>query len=471
VRLLRRKVIFAFRHPCFTPLAIAYSEYGVPGAMTPRLLAIDGPLKGLTFAISGESFSIGRKSGNTIAVADASASRKHCLIRPGAGGEFIIVDLASQNGTFVNGRSISEHALVHGDRIRAGASVFVFLLEEENHQDDSAPTELIREPRQGPSGGASLRHGIIGGSPAIQRVLDFISRAAPLDSTVLISGESGTGKELVAQALHENSPRASKPFLAINCAALSETFLESELFGHERGAFTGAVAQKKGKLELADGGTLFLDEIGELALPLQGKLLRVLQYREFHRLGGTRAIKTDLRLVAATNRDLEAAVREGGFRQDLFFRLHVLALVIPPLRQRREDIPQLAEFFRARHSARLNRQVSGISASALECLLSRDWPGNVRELESAIESAVALGSTELITPDDLPPSVLPSNAPEDLALPNFNQALTDTKRELILKAYQHANGDYLEAARALGLHPNSLLRLVRTLDLKPSLRR
>lgn len=444
--------------------------------MTPRLVAIDGPLKGSTFSIPGESFSIGRKTDNTLCLADLSVSRHHCEIR-GDGGEFRLADLDSQNGTCLNGVPVKERLLRHGDQIDVGASVFVFLVEETDAPAADSTLVLGGRPAGLPgapphaAATAGLQHRMVGESPAIERVLDFIARVAPLDSTVLIAGESGTGKELAARALHENSPRAAKPFVAINCAALTETFLESELFGHERGAFTGAIALKKGKLEMAEGGTLFLDEVGELAPPLQGKLLRVLQERVFERLGGTRAIQADLRLITATNQDLEAAVREGAFRQDLYFRLRVLSVVMPPLRERREDIPLLANYFRMQHSGRLKRRVMGISAAARECLMRHDWPGNVRELESAIESAVALGSTEMILPEDLPESVLPTQAVPGGALPLFNQALIDTKRELILKAYEQARGDYAEAAKLLGLHPNSLLRLVRTLDLKVALQR
>jgi len=444
--------------------------------VTPRLVAIDGPLKGSTFSIPSGGLSIGRKTDNTLALADPSVSRHHCAIRCHA-GQFWLADLDSQNGTFLNGVPMKERVLDHGDQIDVGASAFVFLVEETDAPPADSTLVLGGRPAGLPSappraaGPESLRHRIIGQSPAIERVLDFLARAAPLDSTVLITGESGTGKELAARALHENSPRAAKPFVAINCATLSETFLESELFGHERGAFTGAIAQKKGKLEIAEGGSLFLDEICELAPPLQGKLLRVLQERQFERLGGTRAIQADLRLIAATNKDPEAAVREGAFRQDLYFRLRVLSIAMPPLRERREDIPLLANYFRIQHCGRLKRRVMGISAAARECLMRHDWPGNVRELESAIESAVALGSTEMILPEDLPESVLPTQAVPGGALPLFNQALIDTKRELILKAYEQARGDYVEAARLLGLHPNSLLRLVRTLDLKAALQK
>jgi Nif-specific regulatory protein len=252
----------------------------------------------------------------------------------------------------------------------------------------------------------STGHNMVGDSPRMRDVYQFIARVAPRDITVLVFGESGTGKELVARAIHRASSRANKPCVAINCAALAETLLESELFGHEKGAFTGAIAQKKGKLEIAEGGTVFLDEIGELAPSLQAKMLRVLQEREFERVGGTRTIKLDVRLVTATNRDLEEEVKRGRFREDLFYRLNVVSLRMPALRERREDIPLLASYFAAKFSQRSNRPVLGVSPHARSCLTNYDWPGNVRELENAIERAVVLGSSDMILPEDLPEAVL-----------------------------------------------------------------
>ena len=246
----------------------------------------------------------------------------------------------------------------------------------------------------------NIEHNMVGDSSAMQRVYKFISKIAPTDATVLIGGESGTGKELAARAIHRNSKRAQKPFMAVNCAALSESLLESELFGHERGAFTGAIAQKKGRLEIADGGTVFLDEIGELTPLLQVKLLRVLQEREFERVGGTLTIKVDLRVIAATNKNLENAMAASEFRHDLYYRLNVVALDMPPLRERREDIMLLANYFVEKYGARCNRKLRGISPEARERLLAYDWPGNVRELENAIERAVVLGTTDLIRPED-----------------------------------------------------------------------
>jgi len=317
----------------------------------------------------------------------------------------------------------------------------------------------------------NIHHSMIGESKAMHEVYDFVSRVAGRDSTVLISGESGTGKELVARAVHANSGRTNKPFVAINCAAITETLLESELFGHERGAFTGAVSQKKGKLEVAEGGTVFLDEIGELAVPMQAKLLRVLQEREFERVGGTRSIKLDVRLIAATNRDLKEASRTGTFRPDLYYRLNVVSLHMPALRERREDIPLLAAFFAAQYGEKVKRRVAGISPEARACLQRYDWPGNVRELENAIERAVVLGSTELILIDDLPDSILEETAASGEPVSALHDGIRDAKKVLIERAIEQANGNYTDAAKILGVHPNHLFRLIRTLNLKPKRQR
>jgi transcriptional regulator with GAF, ATPase, and Fis domain len=317
----------------------------------------------------------------------------------------------------------------------------------------------------------SIHHSMVGESKAMLDVYEFISRVAGRDSTVLISGESGTGKELVARAIHENSGRADKPFVAINCAAITETLLESELFGHEKGSFTGAVAQKKGKLEIAEGGSVFLDEIGELAIAMQAKLLRVLQEREFERVGGTRSIKLDIRLIAATNRDLKEASRTGTFRPDLYYRLNVVSLRMPALRERREDIPLLAAFFAANYSEKVKRRVAGISPQARACLIRYDWPGNVRELENAIERAVVLGSTESILPEDLPESILEETAASGEPVSALHDGIREAKKTLIERAIEQADGNYTEAAKILGVHPNHLFRLIRTLNLKPKRQR
>jgi Nif-specific regulatory protein len=316
----------------------------------------------------------------------------------------------------------------------------------------------------------SLEHNMVGDSPRMRDVYQFIARVAPRDITLLIFGESGTGKELVARAVHRTSSRSNKPCVAINCAALAENLLESELFGHEKGAFTGAIAQKKGKLEVAEGGTVFLDEIGELAPLLQAKLLRVLQEREFERVGGTRTIKLDVRLVTATNRDLEEEVKKGRFREDLFYRLNVVSLRMPALRERREDIPLLASYFAAKFSQRSNRPVLGVSPQARTCLVNYDWPGNVRELENAIERAVVLGSADMILPEDLPEAVLEKAESAGASMTAFHDSLRESKKQLILNAFEQGQGNYTEAAKLLGLHPNYLHRLIRNLNMKQLLR-
>lgn len=318
---------------------------------------------------------------------------------------------------------------------------------------------------------ANLEHNMVGESPAMVQVYQHISRVAGTESTVLISGESGTGKELAARAIHTNSKRSAKPFIAVNCAALAESLLESELFGHEKGAFTGALNQRKGRLELADAGTIFLDEIAELSPALQTKLLRVLQEREFERVGGTRSLKVDIRIIAATNQDLDAAIARGTFRQDLYFRLNVVELKMPALRERVEDIPMLANYFAAKYSDRCNRKVIGISPETQQLLMAYEWPGNVRELENAIERAVVMGTTEEILPEDLPEAILESKSPdvsENEA--GYHANVTATKKHLILEAMKQASGSFTAAAKLLSLHPNYLHRLVRNLNLKEHLK-
>jgi transcriptional regulator with GAF, ATPase, and Fis domain len=310
---------------------------------------------------------------------------------------------------------------------------------------------------------------LVGEGPRIKEVYQFLKRVAPTDSTVLIEGESGTGKELAARALHRNSPRASKPFVAINCSAIPESLLESDLFGHERGAFTGAAVQKKGRLEVADGGVVFLDEIGELAPALQAKLLRVLQEREFERVGGTHPIKVDIRLIAATNCNLEQAVREGKFRQDLYYRLAVLKITMPTLRERQEDIPMLVRHFVQKHAKRCKVKPRPISREALSCLVNYDWPGNVRELENAIERALVLGNSEMILPEDLPESLLERTPQPEMTEAKYHAAVKELKKQLILDAVEQTHS-YADAARMLGVHPNYLHRLIRNLELKESLK-
>ena len=316
----------------------------------------------------------------------------------------------------------------------------------------------------------NLQHNMVGESPAMKEVYRSLSRVAPTESTVLVGGESGTGKELVARALHRNSPRAARPFVTINCAAIPEGLLESELFGYERGAFTGAAGQKKGRLEMADGGVIFLDEIGELAPALQVKLLRVLQEREFERLGGSRPISIDIRLIAATNQDLAAAVKAHTFREDLYYRLNVVSLVVPALRERLEDVPILAEYFVAKFAAKCKVKAKKISPEAMAGLMNYDWPGNVRELENAIERALVLGVSETIRPEDLPESILEKGPAPGMQEAKYHRSVAQLKKHLILTALEEAKGSYTEAARILGVHANYLHRLVRNLNLRASMR-
>jgi transcriptional regulator with GAF, ATPase, and Fis domain len=330
--------------------------------------------------------------------------------------------------------------------------------------------ERLREENQVLRAEVNFEYNMVGGSARMKEVFEFVRRVAATDATVLLEGESGTGKELVARAVHRNSARAGKTFVAINCAAIAENLLESELFGHEKGAFTGASGQKKGKIEMADGGTLFLDEVSELAPELQAKMLRVLQEREFERVGGTRAIPLDIRLIAATNKKLSAAIEAGEFRKDLYYRLNVVALTMPALRDRSEDIPQLAEHFLSKASRKCKTKLKELSKEAKDCLVKYDWPGNVRELENAIERAVVLGSGNVILPEDLPETVLEAGWSSADEPAKYHRSVKESKRQMILQALEQAHGSYLEAAKALGIHPNSLLRLMRNLNVKASMK-
>lgn len=628
--------------------------------MNPRLTAIAGRLKGSVFTIEDLPVVIGRETAATLCIADASVSRRHSQIEKDK-DQFVILDLDSLNGTFINDVPVKRRKLLHGDRVRIGDSQFLFLMHEGDvdsksspvHFDeqhvvsgstlqvrfndalylmardltalmkvsttinairgmeelqktllellfevvpaeraavllaDSRPEEATKDLqftsvfgldrqrgkdesikvsrtitnwvlRQGESllisskaeikefesanslmtdrpgsilcvplimldrtlgviyldtkdpetvfdkdhlqlvsaisaitavamenarhfewlvdenkrliADFDIEHNMVGESPRIREVLQFIAKVAPTDSSVLLSGESGTGKELAARAIHQNSKRADKTFMGVNCAALAESLLESELFGHEKGSFTGALVQKKGRLEIADGGTVFLDEIGELSPALQVKLLRVLQEREFERVGGTRSIKVDIRLITATNKNLEQAVSDGTFRHDLYYRLNVVNLEMPPLRERQEDISLLANYFAAKYSQKCNRRVTGISAEAQARLLNYDWPGNVRELENAIERAVVLGTTDQILLEDLPESILESEAQASTGT-KYHDAVAHTKKEIILSAMQQMKGNFTEAAKLLGVHPNYLHRLIRNLNLRDQLKK
>lgn len=324
---------------------------------------------------------------------------------------------------------------------------------------------------------------LIGNSPAMQEVYKLIGQVAPTDMTVLIQGESGTGKELVARAIYTHSRRADKPFLPVNCAAIPEPLLESELFGHERGAFTGAYARRIGKFEQCDGGTIFLDEIGDMSLSTQAKLMRALQEGEIQRLGGTESIKVDVRIIAATNKDLKKLIAEGKFREDLYYRLNVVTIKLPPLRERKEDIPLLARYFLERELKKVDKTIIGFDDGAIEKLMEHDWPGNVRELENVIKRAVVVCHEPIITADDIliermELRRMEERSTEELLDELFKRAVEKgvsdpmrwIEREMIVRALRRTKGNQSQAARLLGMSRTTLRDKIRsygiTLDFK-----
>jgi len=290
---------------------------------------------------------------------------------------------------------------------------------------------------------------LVGASGPMRQLYEEMARVAGTNTTVLIRGESGTGKELIAQAIHYHSPRAKKPFIKVNCAALPETLVETELFGHERGAFTGADSRKKGRFELANGGTLFLDEIGELSPATQVKLLRVLQEREFERVGGTEPVRVDVRVIAATNRDLEKALSEASFREDLYYRLNVFPIFIPPLRVRKADVPLLADFFAEKYAREHGKNIKRISTPAIDLLMSYHWPGNVRELENTMERAVLMADGEVIHGHHLPPTLQTAEATGTVVSTSLGTAVEAFERSLIEDALKTSRGNRSRAARLL----------------------
>jgi DNA-binding NtrC family response regulator len=308
---------------------------------------------------------------------------------------------------------------------------------------------------------------LVGRSPAMRRVYEIVRQVADTTATILITGESGTGKELIARAIHRQGVRRDRPFVAVNCAALPAELLESELFGHERGAFTGAHARKLGKFEVAHTGTLFLDEVGTLRLDLQPKLLRALQEREIERVGGGRAIRVDVRIIAASNADLRQAVTLGRFREDLFYRLHVVPIAVPPLRERREDVAPLARHFLAKYAQQFGKVVSDISPGALEALERYSWPGNVRELENVVARSVALTPEPVVQLDQIPLDValVPAEPAGEDQL-NLREARQEVERLLIQRALDRASGNQTVAARLLGMHRNTLLVKLAQLGLR-----
>jgi DNA-binding NtrC family response regulator len=308
---------------------------------------------------------------------------------------------------------------------------------------------------------------VAGNSAKLNAAISGAKKAAGSKSTILLLGESGTGKELFARAIHNWSERKDRPFIAINCVGLSKELLESELFGYEKGAFTGATQLKRGKIEIANGGTVFLDEVGDISEELQAKLLRFLQEREFERVGGTQLIRVDVRIIAATNRNLEVAVKEGRFREDLYYRINVVPIVLPPLRGRKEDVPVLAQFFMQRFSIESKKSFTEISQEALEALGAYDWPGNVRELANVIERAVVLGQPPIIQIEDLSPGIVAAegeidNRPTPVS---YHESVDEYRREVIVSALAQTQGNRAAAARLLGLQRSYLLRLMKAFNI------
>ncbi len=307
--------------------------------------------------------------------------------------------------------------------------------------------------------------GVLGSSPRIREIFQLLEMVAPSEATVLLLGETGTGKELVAQAIHRNSPRAAGPFVVVNCATLPETLLESELFGHERGSFTGATVRKDGRFLVAHHGTVFLDEIGELTLPIQAKILRVLQAREFEPVGSNRTQKVDVRIITATNRDLEKMVREGRFRDDLYYRLNVFPLVLPPLRERLEDLPVLADFFLKKYGEKNRRGVITLAPEALQAFRRYSWPGNIRELENVIERGVIVCQGNVLTREDLPAALQPQG--EWLAAGGEGEpGLPELERQLISRTLERVAGQRRQAAEILGISLDELNLKIRSYGLE-----
>ena len=393
------------------------------------------------------------------------------LQMPKMGGIEVLRELSKQ-GTKFPVVVISAHGSIESavDAMKEGAYDFITKPIDAKHFEIVVRKALERE---GLKRGLELlteetdsRHRlIIGQSRRMAEAAETAGKAAGSKATVLLLGESGTGKEIFARAIHNWSERKNQPFVAINCVGLSKELLESELFGHEKGSFTGADQQKKGKMELANGGTVFLDEIGDMSQELQTKLLRFLQEREFDRVGGVRPIRVDVRIICATNRDLDTAVKEGRFRQDLYHRINVIPITLPPLRERVEDIPFLAHHFMEYYAKEAKKNFTEIVADALKQLCAYDWPGNVRELGNAIERAIVLGHGPCVMVQDLPARVVASIVRPSIDGRSYRDAMEDHRKQLILVALERCRGNRAAAARLLGLHEKYFLRLLKSLDI------
>ncbi|HWP35581.1 MAG TPA: sigma 54-interacting transcriptional regulator [Thermodesulfobacteriota bacterium] len=416
----------------------------------PVLVAPDGR----RLPVARRRLRIGTGPGNDVVLADPYVSAAHCVVVQ-TGGRFFVRDLGSTNGTWVDGRQVTEAELIPGTTLRLGRTRLVF------ESETVGPLALEADT-------ATRCDELVGRSLEMRRLFALIRRVAPTESTVLVTGETGTGKELVARALHALSARSAGPFVAVNCGALAAELVESELFGHERGAFTGAVGRRAGAFEAASGGTLFLDEVGELPLTLQPKLLRALESRTVTRLGSSTAVPVDVRVVAATHRDLEAEVRAGRFREDLFFRLHVVPIEVPPLRERLEDLPLLAAHLLERLGAGRGRS---LAPAALARLAAHDWPGNVRELRNVLERAALLADGDLIEADHLRfarvgPAAGSAEGGGATARRGPARRMEEVEREAIVAALEATGWNKRAAARALGIAKSTLHEKLRKWGLR-----
>jgi transcriptional regulator with GAF, ATPase, and Fis domain len=421
-----------------------------------KLVVIKGAQRGTEFVIAGDTFRVGKApDANDLVLGDETVSRVHFEIMRDAKG-YLVRDMKSTNGTFLDGAEVKEAYLRAGSVIAAGSCELKFTPFEERIEILPSEKEQLGD--------------MVGRSPAMREIFGLIEKIAPTDATVLIEGETGTGKDMIARTLHQLSPRNAAPFIVVDCGAVAGTLIESELFGHEKGAFTGAVAARQGAFELANGGTVFLDELGELSLDLQPKLLRVLEQRELRRVGGSKTTKVDLRVIAATRKDLRSEVEKGKFREDLYFRLNVVPITAPALRERREDIPLLIDAMLLKLAPGGAAALSDASRAAL---MAHDWPGNVRELRNVIERALALGADPgtLVAPLDLRPGSESGRGAQLREGVEFEPGLSfrDTKEkwnELFERRYlawliRRADGNISKAARDADMDRKYLHKLLR----------
>lgn len=401
-----------------------------------KLAVTKGRELGKEFVIDKGLLRIGSKKENDVVIADDTVSRHHAVIEEKK-GQYVIKDLGSTNGTFVNGLRISEAFLNEGSIIKLGNTELRFIPVEEK-------IELLPSKKD--------RFGdIVGKSKEMKEIFGILEKISKTDATVLITGETGTGKELVAKAIHENSNRSKKPFVVIDCSAIARNLIESELFGHEKGAFTGAVSTRHGAFETANGGTIFLDEVGELEPDMQPRLLRVLEAREIKRVGSTNIIPVDVRIIAATNRDLSTEIKKNRFREDLFYRLSVININLPQLRDRKDDISLLIDYFIKTNKA---RKVKGVAKETLDILINYRWPGNVRELRNVIERAIALGASDYIEPKDL--ILLKPRASEKDTADLSGKTLEEIEKSAIIQTLKAHKGNKTTTAKALGIAYSTL---------------